>query len=90
MFQKLKQLGKSLKKEAGYYRRVMKHPLTPRTSKILLSIALGYLFLPFDLIPDFIPVIGHIDDAVIIPLLVYLAIKFIPKEVLTECRIQSN
>lgn len=86
MIKKLKDLGKKLKSEAEYYRRIIKHPRTPRISKIFLGLAIGYLFLPFDLIPDFIPVIGHIDDAIIIPLLVFIAIKFIPKKVLTECR----
>lgn len=48
--------------------------------------AIGYLLLPFDLIPDFIPVIGHLDDLVIVPGLIYLALKMIPDEVVAECR----
>jgi uncharacterized membrane protein YkvA (DUF1232 family) len=89
MIQKLKDIGRKLKKEAEFYRRVMRHKRTPRISKIFLGAAIGYLFLPFDLIPDFIPVIGHIDDAIIIPLFVFIAIKFIPKDVLAECRNNS-
>jgi uncharacterized membrane protein YkvA (DUF1232 family) len=41
---------------------------------------------PIDLIPDFIPVIGHLDDLVVVPLLVYAALKLIPKEVIAEAR----
>jgi len=48
--------------------------------------AIGYLLLPFDLIPDFIPVIGQLDDVVIVPGLIYLALKMIPNEVVAECR----
>ncbi len=56
----------------------------PKISKILFGTAVGYFFLPIDIIPDFIPVIGHLDDIIIIPLLVFLAIRLIPKEVYNE------
>mgnify|MGYP001568025071 CR=1 FL=1 len=56
----------------------------PRTSKLLLGFALGYAFLPFDIVPDFIPVLGQIDDLLIIPLCIYLALKLIPPEVYKE------
>lgn len=56
----------------------------PKISKILFAAAVGYFFLPFDLIPDFIPVIGHLDDLIIIPLLIFLAVIFIPRQVYRE------
>lgn len=52
----------------------------------MLGLAIGYLLLPFDLIPDFIPVIGHLDDVIIVPGLIYLALKMIPNEIIHECR----
>jgi uncharacterized membrane protein YkvA (DUF1232 family) len=57
-------------------------------AKILLGLALGYLFLPFDLIPDFIPVIGQLDDLFVIPVLVFLALKLVPEQVVTEKRLE--
>ena len=68
------------------YRRVLGDRRTPRISKILLSLAVAYLAMPFDLIPDFIPVIGQLDDLVVIPCLVVLAVRFIPAAVLAEHR----
>jgi uncharacterized membrane protein YkvA (DUF1232 family) len=57
---------------------------TPQSAKIFLGLAVGYLCMPFDLIPDFIPVLGHLDDIVIVPALVYLALRFIPPELVAE------
>jgi uncharacterized membrane protein YkvA (DUF1232 family) len=84
--EKLAAARRGLKREFDYYRRVAKHPDTPRSARILLSLAIGYALLAFDLIPDFIPVIGHLDDAIIIPGLVLLALRVVPKEILKECR----
>jgi uncharacterized membrane protein YkvA (DUF1232 family) len=64
------------------------HPQTPLFAKILLGLALAYLLLPFDLIPDFIPVLGQLDDVLIVPGLIYLALKMIPDHVVAECRQQ--
>ncbi|MGQ0441918.1 MAG: YkvA family protein [Methylophilaceae bacterium] len=88
--QKLKALAAHLKQEFEVYRLVLKHPQTPWLAKILLGLAVGYLLLPFDLIPDFIPVLGQLDEVVIIPLLLYLALLLIPKEIIQACREQIN
>jgi uncharacterized membrane protein YkvA (DUF1232 family) len=85
---KLKSLGRQLKREFAVYRLVLKHPQTPWIAKLFLGLAVGYLLLPFDLIPDFIPVIGQLDDIVIIPVLLYLALLFIPESIIQSCRDQ--
>jgi len=88
VFKKLKSFGKQLKYELAVYRLVLKHPQTPWPAKFFLGLAVGYLLLPFDLIPDFIPVIGQLDDVVIVPLLLYMALLFIPKWIVRSCREQ--
>jgi uncharacterized membrane protein YkvA (DUF1232 family) len=65
---------------------VRHHPRTPKIAKILIGAAVAYAISPIDLIPDFVPVVGHLDDVVIVPLLVYTALKFIPADVVAECR----
>jgi uncharacterized membrane protein YkvA (DUF1232 family) len=88
LLDKLKTIGKNLKNEIKVYQLVLKDRRTPKLAKILLGLAVGYTLLPFDIIPDFIPVIGHLDDVIIVPALVILSLKMIPKEVVEECRMR--
>ena len=82
----VRKIGARLKRELDFYRRVLAHPRTPKVSKVLLGAAIAYFLTPIDLIPDFIPVIGHLDDLVIVPGLIWLAFRFIPREVIATCR----
>lgn len=78
------------KRELAVYRRVLADPRTPRLPKVLLGAAVAYAVSPIDLIPDFIPVIGHLDDLIILPALVLLAIHFIPAPVMRDARRAHN
>ena len=86
MWEKSKELARLFKRELAVYRRVLADSRTPIGAKIFLGLAVGYLCMPFDLIPDFIPVIGHLDDAIIVPALVYLTLRFVPRELVAEHR----
>lgn len=83
---KLKQIAARLKAEFKFYQRLQQHPKTPKLAKALLWLAIGYLLMPFDLIPDFLPVIGQLDELVVIPLLLYLALKLTPQEIIEACK----
>jgi uncharacterized membrane protein YkvA (DUF1232 family) len=67
-----------------------RHPRVPWHAKALALLVVGYALSPIDLIPDFIPILGYLDDLVIIPLGFMLVIRLIPAEVLAECRRQSE
>lgn len=86
MFKKLKEIAAKLKSEFDFYRRLQKHPDTPKFAKLCLWLAIGYLLLPFDLIPDFLPFIGQLDDMVVVPGLIYLALQATPDAVIQACR----
>jgi uncharacterized membrane protein YkvA (DUF1232 family) len=86
MWEKDKDLARSFKRELTIYQRVLADSRTPVQAKICLGLAVGYLCMPFDLIPDFIPVIGHLDDVIIVPALVYLGLRFVPPELVAEHR----
>ena len=79
------QIIKEISKKIKYYRRLASHPRTPALAKWLLVLALVYLCSPLDLIPDCIPVLGQLDDMIIVPLIIFLALTLVPAEVRREC-----
>jgi uncharacterized membrane protein YkvA (DUF1232 family) len=62
------------------------NPRTPILAKLIIGLTVGYFFSPIDLIPDFIPILGSLDDIIIVPALILLAIKLLPKEILIKSR----
>lgn len=83
---RLKRIAEQFKREFRVYQKVLRDPRTPLLPKILLGLAVGYFILPIDLIPDFIPFFGQLDDLIIVPVLVIVALKFIPREIVDDWR----
>ena len=86
MLHKSRDFACAFTRELTVYRRVLGDERTPRKAKVLLGLALAYVCMPFDVIPDFIPVLGQVDDIIIVPCLVYLALRFIPNDLIAEHR----
>lgn len=75
-----------LKKETYAIYLAGKDPRVPWYARILAGFIVAYAFSPLDLIPDFIPVIGYLDDLIIVPLGIWLVLKMIPPAVMADCR----
>ncbi len=80
------QKAKALKTETYTVYFALRNPKVPWYAKAFIALVIGYAMSPIDLIPDFIPVLGYVDDLVIVPAGIFLALKMIPGEVLQECR----
>lgn len=86
----LKERAKKLKSDIPAIFLALKDKNTPIVAKILAAVTVAYALSPIDLIPDFIPVLGYLDDLIILPALAALTIKLIPKEKFEECRIKAE
>jgi len=86
----LKLKVKELKKEIGALYLAYKRCDVPWYAKIVALLVVGYALSPIDIIPDFIPVLGYLDDLILVPIGVAFAIKLIPKDIMNECREQSE
>ena len=87
MFEKLKSQARALKNEVYAIYLAAKDPRTPWYAKALIYFVVAHTFSPIDLIPDFIPILGYLDDIIITPLGIALAVRLIPAEVLSEARL---
>ncbi|MFM2312173.1 MAG: hypothetical protein RLZZ04_1449 [Cyanobacteriota bacterium] len=88
--QKLKQQAKRLKIELDVLYLACRDPRVPWYARVLAICVVGYAFSPIDLIPDFIPILGYLDDLIIVPLGIVLVVKMIPLAVMVECRVKAQ
>ena len=89
LFKKISSWAKALKLDVLALWFALKHPKMPFWAKVVCFVAVTYALSPIDLIPDFIPVLGYLDDLILVPALVWLALKLIPAEVMNQSREQA-
>lgn len=86
----LKNWAKQTKRDSITLWFAGKHPATPWYAKGLGIFVVAYALSPVDLIPDFIPVLGYLDDVLLLPALILLAIRLLPQEVMADCRSHAD
>jgi uncharacterized membrane protein YkvA (DUF1232 family) len=82
--------AKRIKRDAMTLWFAKSHPRTPWHAKALGIFVVAYALSPIDLIPDFIPVLGYLDDVILLPVLIWVAVRLLPPDVLAECRAQAE
>jgi uncharacterized membrane protein YkvA (DUF1232 family) len=90
MFERIKTWAKQLKRKVFILYFACKDTRTPWYAKGFAVCVVAYAFSPIDLIPDFIPIFGYLDDVILIPLGVAFALKMIPKSVIQECTLKAE
>jgi uncharacterized membrane protein YkvA (DUF1232 family) len=83
---RLREWARSLKRDSVMLWFAMRHPDVPLLAKAVCAMAVGYALSPIDLIPDFIPVLGYLDDVILVPALIWLAIRLLPGTVIHAAR----
>src|SRR3954469_13486781 len=90
MFAKLKVWAKNLKRQIFILYFACKDSRVPWYAKVFTACVVAYAFSPIDLIPDFIPILGYLDDVIILPLGIMFALKMLPKDVISDCEVKAN
>ena len=87
---RLKNWARNIKRQVMVLWFCCKHPETPWLPKVIAICVVAYALSPIDLIPDFIPVLGYLDDAILVPLGMLLALRLMPASVITDCRLKAS
>src|SRR4051794_6302514 len=90
MFKKMKVWARGLKRQIFILYNAYKDPRTPWYAKFFAACVVAYAFSPIDLIPDFIPILGYLDDVILLPMGILFALKMIPKNVLSDCEAKAE
>jgi uncharacterized membrane protein YkvA (DUF1232 family) len=89
-FENLKEKARQLKRQTYVLYLAYRSPGTPWYAKVFGALVVAYAFSPIDLVPDFIPILGYLDDLILVPAGIALALKMIPEEVLAAARRQAE
>lgn len=89
-FAALKEWARRIKRDAVMLWFARRHPQTPFLAKALCVFTVAYALSPIDLIPDFIPVLGYVDEILLLPAMIWLAVKMLPEQVIRHCRQQAQ
>lgn len=90
MFKKIKDWAKNVKRQIFVLYWAYKDVRVPWYAKVFTACVVAYALSPIDLIPDFIPILGYLDDVIIVPLGIMFALKMIPRDVLAECEVKAE
>jgi uncharacterized membrane protein YkvA (DUF1232 family) len=90
MLKKLKSWAKNLKRQIFILYYACKDDRVPWYAKVFIACVVAYAFSPIDLIPDFIPILGYLDEIILLPIGIMLALKMIPKDVLSDCEVKAE
>ena len=85
-----RELVNRFRRELRYYRALLRDPRTPRTARWLIGAGVGYFVLPFDIVPDFIPIVGQLDDLIVVSVLVGFGMLFVPAVVKRDVRLRTR
>lgn len=86
----LKKKSKALKKNIYLLYLIFRHPKTPKYVKVITLATIIYALSPIDLIPDFIPILGYIDDLIIVPAAILLSLRLTPKHIIEQCKVKEE
>lgn len=89
MLASLRRRARLIKRDTLALYLAARHPATPWYAKALAVVIAAYALSPIDLIPDFIPILGYLDDVILLPAAIVLCVRLIPPDVLAECREQA-
>jgi uncharacterized membrane protein YkvA (DUF1232 family) len=90
MFDRIKIWARALKRDAYAVYLAARDPDTPWYVKLLAAVVAAYAFSPIDLIPDFIPILGYLDDLILVPLGIWLVVSLIPEQAMAEYRARAS
>jgi uncharacterized membrane protein YkvA (DUF1232 family) len=90
LMESFKQRARTLKRETHALYLAARDPRTPWIARLVVALVAAYALSPIDLIPDFIPVVGLLDDLVVVPLGIMVAVQLVPAEVMADCREQAR